>query len=228
MLKPQDNVKGILIAISVIICWTSSLLFALHWEINWLHPITYILFFLQAHLYTGLFITAHDAMHGVVSSNRKVNHGIGRFCALLFAFNFYGNLFHKHHLHHQHVATEEDPDYHAGGFWAWYWSFVRQYVNIWQILLMAVVFNVLILFFPEPNVLVYWAIPSILSTFQLFYFGTYLPHRGEHDNKHKSKSQERNHLKAFVTCYFFGYHYEHHASPGTPWWRLYEVKDRDL
>ena len=227
-LNARENRKGISIALIVIACWGINLSIALQWEIDWAHPLTYLLFFLQAHLYTGLFITAHDAMHGVVSSNQKINHGLGRLCATLFAFNFYGNLFRKHHLHHQHVATDEDPDYHHGSFWPWYWSFTKQYVNLWQVLLMAVTFNLLILVFPEPNVLLYWAIPSIVATFQLFYFGTYIPHRGEHapEDKYKSKSLPLNHVKAFLTCYFFGYHYEHHASPGTPWWKLYEVKER--
>ena len=70
-------------------------------------------------------------------------------------------------------------------------------------------------------------LPGILATGQLFYFGTYLPHRGSHskENKHKSRSQKLNHAWAFVTCYFFGYHYEHHASPATPWWKLYQKKE---
>jgi beta-carotene ketolase (CrtW type) len=27
-----------------------------------------------------------------------------------------------------------------------------------------------------------------------------------------------------ISCYFFGYHFEHHESPQTPWWRLYQSK----
>ena len=153
---------------------------------------------------------------------------MGQLCAMLFAFNFYGKLLPKHHQHHRYVATDQDPDYHEGGFWAWYFSFAKQYITIWQIVLMAIAFNLLIFFFPEPNVLMYWAIPSVLSTFQLFYFGTYVPHKGMHapDNIHQSRSQKQNHWWAFWSCYFFGYHYEHHASPNTPWWRLYQVKEQ--
>jgi beta-carotene ketolase (CrtW type) len=29
-----------------------------------------------------------------------------------------------------------------------------------------------------------------------------------------------------LSCYFFGYHFEHHDSPGTPWWRLWRVKEK--
>ncbi len=69
-------------------------------------------------------------------------------------------------------------------------------------------------------------IPAGLSTLQLFYFGTYLPHMGEETNAHHSHSQSKNHLWAFISCYFFGYHFEHHDSPGTPWWRLWRVKEK--
>jgi beta-carotene ketolase (CrtW type) len=30
-----------------------------------------------------------------------------------------------------------------------------------------------------------------------------------------------------LSCYFFGYHYEHHESPQTPWWKLYQIKNRN-
>lgn len=223
--EPIDP-KGILIGLSIIVLWLTSLLLLLHWGFSWSNPLTYFAVLLQMHLYTGLFITAHDAMHGIVSSNKKVNHGIGWLAALLFSYNFYWKLFPKHHEHHRHVATEEDPDYHPSGkFFIWYLSFIKQYVSVWQILLMAITFNILKLFLPVENLIVFWMLPAVLSTFQLFYFGTFLPHRGESDNKHHSHSQRRNHIWSFLSCYFFGYHYEHHDSPGTPWWRLWKVKD---
>jgi beta-carotene/zeaxanthin 4-ketolase len=223
--EPLDP-KGIIIGLSIIALWLISLLLLLQWDFSWSNPLTYAAVLLQMHLYTGLFITAHDAMHGIVSSNKKINHGIGWIAALLFSYNFYWKLFPKHHEHHRHVATDEDPDYHpSGNFFAWYFSFIKQYVSIWQILLMAITFNVLKLFLPVDNLIIFWMLPAVLSTLQLFYFGTFLPHRGESDNKHHSHSQKRNHIWSFLSCYFFGYHYEHHDSPGTPWWRLWKVKD---
>jgi beta-carotene/zeaxanthin 4-ketolase len=218
--------KGVIVGVSIISLWLVSLLFLLNWEINWANPFMYLAVLLQMHLYTGLFITAHDAMHGIVSENKKVNHFIGWLAAILFSYNFYWRLFPKHHEHHRFVATDKDPDYHASGnFLLWYLSFIRQYVSFWQILLMAITFNVLKLFIPTENLIIFWMIPAILSTFQLFYFGTYLPHRGESTNKHHSGSQSKNHFWAFISCYFFGYHYEHHDSPGTPWWRLWKEKE---
>ncbi|PZX54559.1 beta-carotene ketolase (CrtW type) [Algoriphagus ratkowskyi] len=218
--------KGILIALAIIILWFLSLIFLLNYQFTWASPLLYVGVLVQMHLYTGLFITSHDAMHGLVSSNRKLNKAIGWFSALLFSYNFYSRLFPKHHEHHRFVATAQDPDYHeSDNFFAWYFCFIKQYVTIWQILLMAVTFNVLKLYIPVENLILFWMLPAVLSTFQLFYFGTYLPHKGENDNIHRSSTLSKNHFWAFITCYFFGYHYEHHDSPGTPWWRLWSVKE---
>jgi len=219
--------KGIIISLAILFLWFCSLVFWLHFPISWSNPWLYLGVLLQTHLYTGLFITAHDAMHGLVSSNKKVNHTIGWIAAILFSYNFYWRLFPKHHEHHRYVATDKDPDYHhSDNFFIWYYSFVRQYVNVWQILLMAISYNILKLFLPMENLIVFWMAPAVLATLQLFYFGTYLPHRGESSNEHHSSSQSKNHLWAFLSCYFFGYHYEHHDSPGTPWWRLWKEKEK--
>jgi beta-carotene ketolase (CrtW type) len=224
--KLPINSKGVLIALLIIGAWFLSLYNLLRVEVSFWNPWVYLGILVQMHLYTGLFITAHDAMHGLVSENKRTNHAIGWLSALLFSYNFYWKLFPKHHEHHRFVATEKDPDYHPSqNFFIWYWSFITTYVTIWQVLLMAVTFNVLKLFIPQVNLIVFWMVPAILATLQLFYFGTYLPHKGSHSNKHHSSSQAKNHLWAFVSCYFFGYHYEHHDSPGTPWWRLWQVKE---
>lgn len=224
--KSSTNSKGVFIALLIIGIWFLSLYFLLQIQVDLLNPWVYLGIAVQMHLYTGLFITAHDAMHGLVSENKRLNHAIGWFSALLFSYNFYWKLFPKHHEHHRFVATDNDPDYHPSeNFFLWYWSFITTYVSIWQILLMAVTFNVLKLFIPQANLIVFWMLPAILSTLQLFYFGTYLPHKGDHSNKHHSGSQAKNHIWAFISCYFFGYHYEHHDSPGTPWWRLWKVKE---
>ena len=194
----KDN-KGIYIALTILFLWFISVGFLLtSYTVNFYSPLTYFFVLLQSHLYTGIFITAHDAMHGVISPNRKINELIGRICTTIFAFNFYDNLMKKHHEHHRFVGTEKDPDYHGGNFWIWYLSFAKQYVNIWQIILMAVAYNILKLIFPMENVILFWMLPSVIATFQLFYFGTYLPHKGEHssENIHKSNSQKKNHLWA--------------------------------
>lgn len=219
---------GVFIALFILAAWCLCLWWLLTaYTITWYSPFTWLLVLVQTHLYTGLFITAHDAMHGVVSPNRRLNNAIGWTTAFLFAYNWYPRLFPRHHQHHRFVATDQDPDYHhSDNFFLWYFSFLRQYITVWQLLAMAVTYNLLILVFPQENVILFWMVPSIMATLQLFYFGTYRPHMGEHapDNKHKSGSQTKNHLWAFLSCYFFGYHWEHHNYPNMPWWKLWQKK----
>ena len=131
-------------------------------------PLVYIAILWQTHLYTGLFITAHDAMHGSVSKNKTINAVIGWITSLLFAFNFYDRLLKKHHEHHRFVATEDDPDYHeSGNLSLWYWEFIKKYVTVKQLILMTLSLQLLRLIFPLENLILFWILPGILSTFQL-------------------------------------------------------------
>jgi beta-carotene ketolase (CrtW type) len=225
-IKSQISKYGIFFALTIIGIWLIVISYLLT------HPlpnVAWIIFFilLQTHLYTGLFITAHDAMHGTVSLNKKWNKFIGQICLTLFMFNRWKVLLPAHHKHHDFVATENDPDYFPPNPIIWYIKFLSGYVSWIQIVLIAITFNVLQwIGTPLAPLLLFWIIPSFLSTFQLFYFGTYLPHRGEHSNEHFSHSQQKNHLWAFFSCYFFGYHWEHHDQPACPWWLLWKAKDQ--
>jgi beta-carotene ketolase (CrtW type) len=214
---------GLFVSLAVVGCWLTSIILLMQWHFSWSNALVYLLVLVQMHLYTGLFITAHDAMHHTISPNRFLNDGIGYLSTFFYAAFWYPKLFTYHHRHHRYVHTAYDPDYHKGNFFTWYFRFIRNYLSIWQIVFMAALFNVLKLWIPQANLLLFWVIPSLISTLQLFYFGTYLPHKGEHDNEYQSGSQSRNHVKAFLSCYFFGYHYEHHHSPGTPWWLLWKT-----
>lgn len=230
-IKPTPiGTKGLWIALTVLVLWFAHLAFLLHYPLHFSDPLVLIFVLIQMHLYTGLFITAHDSIHGVVVPEHKwLNDGLGLLCASLFAFNNYKTLSSKHHLHHRHAATHDDPDYHDGhpNFFLWFLAFAKEYISVVQIILMAVTYNVLKLWFPWENLVVFWMVPAVLSTFQLFYFGTYLPHRGEHENApYNARSQKLNHVWAFLSCYFFGYHLEHHAYPYLPWWRLPQARER--
>jgi beta-carotene ketolase (CrtW type) len=223
-----NNFTGLYWAFALLALWSAHLTYMLLHPMDFQSPWTYLHILIQTHLYTGLFITSHDAIHGVVSPDYpKLNHAIGWVCATLFAFNNYAVLRKKHHWHHDYVNTSQDPDVHQGNFFIWWFKFMWQYVTWQQILAMAIAYNVLKMWIPMENLIVYWEVPAILSTLQLFFFGTYLPHRGEHapENKTQSRSQKRNHIWAFISCYFFGYHYEHHAHPYLAWWKLPEAKD---
>jgi beta-carotene ketolase (CrtW type) len=179
--------------------------------------------------YTGLFITAHDAMHGtVVPHARRLNDAIGRVAVGLYAMFPYRVLLQEHRRHHRAPASAGDPDWHDGEHPSpvrWYLNFVRHYIRWPQIVGMALVFNVLVhgVGIAEPRLIVFWVVPSLLSTVQLFVFGTWLPHRESPDgfvDWHRARSNAWPVWLSLVTCFHFGYHWEHHAQPHVPWWLL--------
>jgi beta-carotene ketolase (CrtW type) len=222
---------GIIIAFIIISIWASHLFYSLLYvNVDFTNPIFYLHILLQGYLYTGLFITAHDAMHGTVSKNKFINKSIGSISTLLFAGLSYNKLIKNHFKHHKNPGEEEDPDFYtkSQNFFIWWGTFLWRYTTITQLIIMAVMFNVLKIWFDEISIIVFWVVPAFLGTFQLFFFGTYLPHKYPHTENmqpHKARTQKRNHLWAMLSCYFFGYHFEHHESPGTPWWKLYKMKN---
>lgn len=187
----------------------------------------------QTFLYTGLFITAHDAIHqSVLPGKPKVNKRFGTLILRAYALFDYNKVTSKHWDHHRFPASSKDPDFHDGThkkFWPWYFHFLKNYLSIFQLIGMALIFNVLhhLFKFPIVNLLLFWVLPSLLSTVQLFYFGTFLTHRESqqgYKDAHRARSNEYNVLLSFVTCYHFGYHWEHHDRPNVPWWGLPKAK----
>ncbi|HEY9851997.1 MAG TPA: fatty acid desaturase [Leptolyngbyaceae cyanobacterium] len=233
LIRSEAMSWGIIIAGLIIVLWLISevLFLSIHIEkssVLWLVPAIGW----QTFLYTGLFITAHDAMHGVVfPQNIKINNLIGTIAVTLYGLLSYDKLLKKHWFHHKHPATELDPDFHDGkhkSFFAWYFHFMKGYANWQQIIAMTVVFYplILLLHIPIINLALFWWIPSILSSLQLFYFGTFLTHReptGGYKNHHRAESTHFSTFWSFITCYHFGYHQEHHEYPHVPWWKLPEM-----
>ncbi|HVJ81796.1 MAG TPA: fatty acid desaturase [Planctomycetia bacterium] len=183
---------------------------------------------LQTFLNVGLFISAHDAMHGLLLPKHPWgNEFCGRLCTSLYALFDYDRLRIAHHEHHRAPVSGDDPDYHRGGserFWPWYFSFMAGYAGPRQWLGMPVEFAILwYCGAPLANLFLGLATPAILSSLQLFYFGTYLPHRtpaGGHEEPHRATTSGFGRGLSFATCYHFGYHREHHAFPWIPWWKL--------
>lgn len=224
---------GIIIALTIILSWGLHLYYSLEFvRINFTDPFFYLNIFLQTYLFTGLFITAHDAMHGNITKNSKLNKLTGIISCFLYAGFSYRNLKKNHFRHHNMPTSGDDPDFNINSqnFWKWWIKFIKEYITVSEIIIMAAVYNLLKFLFSEPSVIFYWLIPVILSTLQLFYFGTYLPHRNPEKDllqPHFARSQKRNHFTAMISCYFFGYHLEHHSSPKTPWWKLYKLSEAD-
>lgn len=221
---------GVFVAIIVMLAWAAHLAYCLlEVSFSFTSPLSYLHVLLQAYLSTGLFITAHDAMHGAVSRNHLLDRAVGRTAAFLFAGFSYRKLHRNHMLHHRYPGSGRDPDFllRSQSFFPWFAVFFYRYASVLQIVIMAVLFNLLDYFFPTGRVVAFWMIPPFLSTFQLFFFGTFLPHRLPHTEEmgpHHARTQQQNALFALLSCYNFGYHLEHHESPGTPWWRLGQLK----
>ncbi|MEL6543217.1 MAG: fatty acid desaturase [Myxococcota bacterium] len=226
---------GVVLGLGIIVAWFAGVTLGLSAPIHgpesliWVLPLAAV----QTFLSTGLFITAHDAMHGTVAPRHRVlNDAIGTLSVTLYALFSFSKLRHHHGFHHGHPGdSEQDPDFHDGnhpGFIRWYLRFMFRYLTIAQVLGMALVFNLLNHGWgiPVANLLLLWVLPSLLSTFQLFYFGTYLPHRAPNDDAdpHHAQSSSFPVWLSLLTCYHFGYHREHHEHPAVPWWQLPAIR----
>ena len=163
----------------------------------------------QSWLGAGMFIVAHDAMHGSLAPGRpRVNAVVGQICVGAYAAFSYRKLSGSHHQHHRTPGQAEDPDFHAARPEAFAYLLIGAHVA---------------------NVILFWALPAILSALQLFVFGTWLPHRHDQGaeafaDRHNARTIPMPWIASLLTCFHFGMHHEHHLSPGTPWWRLPELR----
>ena len=222
--------RGILMAIAIIATWAISIICLLTIDATKLNLLVILPIVLwQTFLYTGLFITAHDAMHGVVlPQNLSINHFVGKVAVSLYALFDYNKLLKKHWLHHQNPASSLDPDFHHAqqqNVLIWYLQFMQGYWSWRQVVALTLLFNLATytLHIPDRNLVLFWIIPSLLSSAQLFFFGTFLPHReptGGYQNIHRAQSTPLPIFWSFLACYHFGYHQEHHEYPQVPWWKL--------
>jgi beta-carotene ketolase (CrtW type) len=234
--KGLADFAGVAIGLSLIIAWLACVGGALLIQGSaWPVWFGFGLVLLNTLLSTGLFITAHDAMHGLVApGSRSLNAAIGQLALGLYAGFDFEALRRAHQQHHLSPASADDPDYHDGrrtSFGAWYLRFMRHYLSVGQVVRMAVLFNLLVhaLGVSEVRCLVYWLLPTLLSTAQLFYFGTYRAHRkpaGGYVDAHCATSHDLPVWLSLLTCFHFGYHHEHHDHAHLPWWKLPAARAR--
>ncbi|KAA3606532.1 MAG: beta-carotene ketolase [Calditrichaeota bacterium] len=234
-MKPeiQNSSKGLFFALIILASWIGSLIFLLNLNLENFTFVISVGILLQTFLYTGIFITAHDSMHRTVfPKNLKINNLIGSISLTFYALFSFKSLREKHWEHHRNPVSGNDPDFHDGkndSFFTWYWKFFTTYISWKQILGMAIIFNIFehLIKIDFWNLILFWILPSILSTFQLFYFGTFLPHRKlvkPFKDSHNARSNDYSTLWSFLTCYHFGYHWEHHEFPNIPWWHLPKMR----
>ena len=227
-LKQPKTATGLILASLVIGGWATIHIYSVFfhalsaplWQ-------TVSLIALQCWLYAGMFIVAHDTMHGSFVPNRaKLNAVIGTCIMFVYAGFDWKKMRLAHLAHHEYPGTPNDPDFNAENpthFWPWYLKFFLTYFGLRQILiLVGFTLTYILLGAPYINTIVMWAVPAILSSVQLFYFGTYLTHRhaSPFPDHHNARSNEFSSLMSLLSCFHFGYHHEHHLFPHEPWWRL--------
>jgi beta-carotene ketolase (CrtW type) len=188
---------------------------------------------LRTFLQTGLFVLGHDAMHRtLVPAHRRLNDDLGRLALLLYAALPFGRCRHQHLRHHRSPGSLRDPDFRSSGEddpLLWYARFMGNYLTPAQLapLLLTWAVAAVCLGGLESaklmNLILFWILPLVLSSFQLFLFGTYLPHRTDGlagRDRHDVRSLRYPPVLSLLACYHFGYHWEHHAFPTVPWFRL--------
>ncbi len=223
---------GIVWAIVIISLWLLSFVGFLLTDLTQFSLVHWIAIVLaRTFLQTGLFILAHDAMHqSLVPTNATLNHSIGKFAIGLYALLNYDQCLRNHQLHHKIPGQIGDPDFHNGSspqILSWYFRFLRTYFSLAQIVVFLTIVGsgliglILILEVPTINCALVWLVPLILSSLQLFCFGTYFPHSHE-SNVIRSAYYPR--VISLLACYHFSYHQEHHNYPNVPWYALPECK----
>ena len=231
----RQSVVGLVLAGTVFAAWLALHIYVMFaFELTWATlPLALGMAAVQAWLSVGLFIVSHDAMHGsLVPRGGAINGAIGG--ALLFLYAGFGwrRMKRAHYAHHRAPGTPEDPDFsadHPSQFWPWYATFLKRYFGWRSGLFVCSVVTVywLVLQVPVEKIVLLYGLPAIASSMQLFYFGTYRPHR--HDaigfaDKHNARSETYGTLVSLATCFHFGYHHEHHRAPHVPWWGLPGVR----
>jgi beta-carotene/zeaxanthin 4-ketolase len=233
---------GLVLAACIVTAWLGLHIgMVFYFPVTWpMLPAAGGLVLLQTWLSAGLFIIAHDCMHGsLVPAAPAANRLIGRICLFLYLGFSFEQTNRAHHRHHRHPGTEDDPDFDPHPpqkFWPWFVRFFIHYFSWRQVAFIAVVYAVEVWLFGanQINAMLFWALPGLLSALQLFTFGTYLPHRPPHRaadatfaDAHHARSNAYPVWLSLLTCYHFGYHHEHHLFPAVPWWRLPDAR-RDL
>lgn len=227
-----DSLTGITVATAIILFWFVSLISFLNIDLTTVSPLLIILgVLLRSFLHTGLFITTHEAIHGVITANQSLNNAIGYLTSWLYALLDYKILAANHRLHHRYSASDRDPDFYLNNpnnFLLWYLNFMKKYQQgrqAWILLIgMAIIFGTFVgLHISLVNIFLFWVIPILISSWQLFIFGIFLPHKQSkegYSDRHRATSSNYPVFWSFITCYHFGYHWEHHQYPNVPWYKL--------
>jgi beta-carotene ketolase (CrtW type) len=226
----SKTIKGLGLAFFVLLLWIISLIYCIQIDCNKISILeTIILILVRTQFQTGLFIIGHDAMHGNILPNRlKLNNAIGASALSIYAALPYEKCLINHNYHHANPASNMDPDFPKNGstnLINWYLGFMSGYLSINQMLILIStwIFAYWIIGCANiANIILFLPMPLLLSSVQLFLFGTYLPHRHQHSSNiyGEPESLKLPSWLSLLACYHFGYHAEHHQNPTLAWFEL--------
>lgn len=110
-----DDWTGLLISIVIVGLWLTSLLNLLSVSVlnsSWIWLVVGIV--ARTYLHTGLFILAHDAMHGnLIPHHKSLNSTIGRLAVGIYGLLPYDRCAKNHANHHRYPSQNGDPDFMA-------------------------------------------------------------------------------------------------------------------
>lgn len=163
--------------------------------------------------YVGLFIISHDLHH---NENPSIYQNfLGRLSLFCYGGFLLEDFSKKHSEHHRYPGnSKKDPDFYDGNVILWYLNFMVEYINIKQVIIQLSVYNILkYLNITDETMILFWLLPSVLASIQLFFYGTYLVH--EKDGV--IKNSKLHPWLITLTSYNFGNHINHHKYPKIPW-----------
>ena len=234
----KSNVStGLVISGAIAAAWLISLIFLLsHGATTGSTVEITVWILLRTFLHTGLFVIAHDAIHGNVSPQHPAkNRWVGQLALALYGFLPYQTCCKLHWQHHAYPAQTRDPDFYPRPsgwlgwyFVRWYYNFISNYLTGFNAgwIVMGVCLTISALFLVAnvamSAIVLFWLVPWILSSLQLFIFGVFLPHYTNDSNQtsHQPRSYYYPIIFSLLACYHFSYHREHHTYPHVPWYQL--------
>ena len=166
--------------------------------------------------YVGLFIISHDLHHN--KNPNLYENFLGRISLFSYGGFFLNDFSKNHRLHHENPGVVNiDPDFSDKNIILWYLNFMKNYISLRQIgIEMSIYFFAQLNNINIDNLILFWIMPVLLSSIQLFYYGTYLVHNenGIIENTKLPK------ILNTITCYNFGNHSTHHEFPQLEWFEL--------
>ena len=237
--------RSLLLSGGLVLAWVLSLAvlpFSASGQQPWWLVLALVL--LRMQLQTGLFIVAHDAMHRLLwPQHPRCNDAIGSLALAFYAALPFRFCRRQHQRHHRRPASRRDPDFPAdrrAGALRWYRQFMARYLSYCQLLRLVAAWILLALSLvwctsaspsaAAASVLQFATLPLLLSSLQLFVFGTYLPHRCQRlpERQPHPHSLDLPPWLSLLACFHFGYHREHHDNPGLCWFELPAARARSL